>query len=79
MDFGSPFIQAAFPVINNARNFIKNSLIWDGGTYIVQNLDYATLPIEDKELLQEWRQGVIDETILRRQISENIKLRKNNS
>lgn len=77
MEFDSAFIKAALPLISEARKFIKTSLIFDGETYIVQNLDYANLAIEDKELLQEWKQDKIDENTLRTRISENIATRQN--
>ena len=78
MEFESPFIKAAFPIIKEAREFMKASLIHDGESYIVQNLDYTTLPVEDKELLQEWKQGNMDEDTLRKRILENVNTIKNN-
>jgi len=79
MEFDSTFIKDAFPIINEAREFIKKSLIYDGESYIVQNIDYATLSTEDKELLQEWKQDKISEEVLRKRISDNRNARKNNS
>ena len=79
MKFDSSFIKAAFPIITKAREFIVNSLIFDGTHFIVQNIDYTALSIEDKELLQDWRQDKIDESTLRKRIIENVNTRKNNS
>lgn len=79
MEFESPFIKAAFPIINEAREFIKQSLIPDGDSYIVQNMDFSILSAEDKELLQEWKIDKIDEETLRKRISENRTARQNNS
>lgn len=79
MKFDSAFIQAAFPIIKKTREFIKASLIPDGDSFIVQNIDYRTLSKEDKELLQEWREDKITEEILRLRIAKNIEHRKNNS
>lgn len=77
MEFDSPFIKAALPIIAKAQSFIESSLIPDGDSYRVQNLDYGTLPIEDKELLQEWKQDKIDAETLRQRIRQNINDRKN--
>ena len=79
MEFNNPFIKSAFPIINEAREFIKNSLISDGESLIVQNIDYASLSTEDKELFQQWKQDKIDESALRMGISKNRAARKNNS
>jgi len=78
MEFDSPFIKAAFTIIEAAREFMKASLIYDGESYIVQNLDFTTLAMEDKELLQEWKQDKIDEDTLRNKIIANVNARQNN-
>lgn len=79
MNFESSFIQAAFPIILKAREFVKNSLINDGENYIVQNIDFTSLSPEDKELLFDWKQDKIDEGTLRIRILQNIENRKNSS
>jgi hypothetical protein len=78
MEFDGAFIKAAFPIIKAAREFVKTSLIYDGESYIVQNLDYTSLTTEDKELFQEWKQDKIDEDTLRKRIIANVAARKNN-
>jgi len=79
MKFDSPFIKAAFPIIKEAREFIRKSLISDGENLIVQNIDYTNLSIEDQALLQDWKEDKIDEETLKMRISENIAKRKNNN
>jgi hypothetical protein len=79
MEFDSSFIKAAFPLIKEVRQFIKASLISDGESQIVQNIDYARLEPEDKTLLQEWKDDKVDEENLRKRISENTLRRRKNS
>jgi hypothetical protein len=78
MEFNGTFITAAFPIIKEARNFLNTSLIYDGESYIVQNLDYTTLTPEDKQLLQEWKEDKIDEDTLRKRIITNVNRRRSN-
>lgn len=71
MEFKSSFIQASFSIITEVRKFIRTSLIDDGESLIVQNIEYGSLTSKNKELLQEWRENKIDENTLRIRIHEN--------
>ena len=78
MKFESLFIQAAFPLIKEVKDFLYKSLNFDGKTFRIQNIDYEKMPDEDKLLLKEWREDKIDETELEKCILKNIEMRRKN-
>jgi len=55
IDFNSKFMQNALPLIDEVTQFIKDSLMFDGKTYTIQNIDVNGIPSEDIEVLNEWK------------------------
>ena len=61
MEFGSAYINAAFPAIDDAVAFAKANMIYnpDRNTFSIGNVDMTTLPEWAKFILEEWKTGRI--------------------
>lgn len=73
MEFGSAYINAAFPAINNAVVFAKANMMHnsDRNTYSIGNVDMITLPKWADVILEEWKTGRIkDKAVLKAAIVE---------
>lgn len=61
MEFGSEYLNAAFPAINDAVAFAKANMRYnpDRNTYNIGNVDMITLPNWAEAILEEWKTGQI--------------------
>lgn len=74
MVFGSDYMKAAFPAIDDAVAFAKANLVYnpDRNTYAIGNVDMTTLPQWAKDLLEEWKASRIkDRAVLTARITED--------
>jgi hypothetical protein len=73
MEFGSAYLNAAFPAIDDAVAFAKANLMYDPdrNTYNIGNVDMITLPKWAETILEEWKTGRIkDKAVLKTAIVE---------
>jgi hypothetical protein len=55
INYDSEIMQNAVLLINEVHNFIKSSLYFDGKEWIAHGIKIATIPEDDKKLLEEWK------------------------
>jgi hypothetical protein len=70
--FESEFIQKSFELIREVRAFLEKSLNRDDNGYNISVVEYATMPEEDKIILEDWRLDRIDKDIMKNRLWENI-------
>ena len=65
MEFGSAYINAAFPVIEEAVAFAKDNMMYNPArnTYSIGNVDMVTLPDWAAIILEEWKAGRIKDKV----------------
>ncbi len=58
IDFGSDFMNDGLALIDETIAFIKDSLMFDGSSYSIQNIEKAKIPPEDQLIFEEWKNSV---------------------
>lgn len=73
--YNSTFIQEAFKIFNETRNWIEKWLLFDGKTYTIASIRWDSLKPEQKKLFERWKDDLLNEE----QLKEELKRIKNNS
>lgn len=76
INFDSETMQAALRLIEQVQEFIREGLNFDGESYQVIGVEMETIPLEDKELLAEWKDNKLTQDELKQRLALNIQMRK---
>lgn len=63
LNFGSKYIKDAYEVIKDSIIFLESALNKKQNTYMLQNLSIMTLEEDDKKILNDWKNGIIEDEI----------------
>lgn len=72
LKYDSPLMQNAIKIIENVETFITSSLPIENDAYIVIGMNIATIPEEDKKVLEEWKSGVLEYEALKSSLKTNL-------
>lgn len=73
--FHSDLMQAVFPLLEQVKAFIQESLNFDGTEYTIIGVEMSSIPSEDRELLNEWKENRLSVEELTEKLSSNIENR----
>lgn len=76
INFNSEFMQSAIPLIDDTIKFIRDYISYDNSEMKIQCIDINSIPLEDKMLLEEWKNSSkMTYEELKERLSENFEKR----
>jgi len=70
-------MKTCYNLILEVDGFIKSSLPEKDGTYTMLGMEIATMPEEDRQVLNEWKtSNTMEYEEMKETLSENIRLRR---